>query len=98
VIFVGDPKDGPTVLQPLRELGEPIVDLSGVLPYTEAQRLLDEDYPDGWRFPGFFEEGDELLRASYGDRNYERLLAVKDRVDPNGVFGPLGGIRSGGAA
>jgi hypothetical protein len=179
----------------LRELGAPIVDLSGVLPYTEAQGLLDEDYPDGWRyywksvdldelgdgvldalgdaaaaapshhstidvwfhggamarvpedatafgarpsylvgveanweaaaddeanvawaretvaalrpfsgggaylnFPGLFEEGEDLLRASFGARNYERLLAIKDRVDPEGAFGRLGGIRSGDAA
>jgi hypothetical protein len=38
------------VLQPLRELGEPIADFSGVMPYVEAQKLLDEDYPDGWRY------------------------------------------------
>ena len=38
------------MLQPLRELGDPIVDLSGVLPYVEAQSLLDEDYPKGARY------------------------------------------------
>ena len=27
-----------------------IVDFSGPLPYTEGQKLLDEDYPDGWRY------------------------------------------------
>jgi FAD/FMN-containing dehydrogenase len=44
-------------------------------------------------FPGFFEEGDEQLRASHGGRNFERLQAVKAELDPDGVFGPLGGIR-----
>ena len=194
-MFVGDAQQGRAVLQPLRELAEPIVDLSDVLPYVEAQGLLDEDYPDGWRyywksadleglddvvlaaladaataapshhstidlwfhggamgrvaddatafgarpaylvgveanwedaaddeanvawardtvellrpfssggaylnFPGLFEEGEDLLRASYGERNYERLLAVKERVDPDGLFGLLGGIRSRSAA
>ena len=37
-------------------------------------------------FPGFFEEGDELLRASYGERNYERLVELKRRYDPDGLF------------
>ena len=38
------------MLRPLRELGEPIVDLSEAMPYTDAQTLLDEDYPDGGRY------------------------------------------------
>ncbi len=38
------------VLRPLRELGDPIVDLSDAMPYVEAQQLLDEDYPDGWQY------------------------------------------------
>ena len=28
----------------------PIVDFSGPMPYAEVQKLLDEDYPDGWRY------------------------------------------------
>ncbi|HSC92377.1 MAG TPA: FAD-binding oxidoreductase [Gaiellaceae bacterium] len=182
-VHPGDPAEGASVLQPLRELGRPIVDLSGPMRYTEAQTLLDEDYPDGWRyywksveldelspdvvrrvlahaaaapsdhstvdvwcnggamgrvpadatafgarpavllgyeanfedaaaadenvawvrdsidelrpfstggaylnFPGFFEEGDELLRASFGEANYARLVAVKNALDPANVF------------
>lgn len=194
-LYAGDPADGEGVLAPLRELGEPIVDLTGVLPYTEAQAILDEDYPDGWRyywksvdldelgdgaieaiveaagrapshhstidvwyhggamdrvdpgatafgarprfligveanweeaaedeanvawgratvdavrpfstggtylnFPGFFEEGDDLLRASYGERNYERLVALKTEVDPKGLFAGPGAVGSAQAA
>ncbi|HEU4354047.1 MAG TPA: FAD-binding oxidoreductase [Actinomycetota bacterium] len=44
------PAEGERALRPLRELGEPIVDLSDALPYVEAQRLLDEDYPTGRRY------------------------------------------------
>ena len=182
-VHPGPVSEGEKVLRPLRELGDPIVDLSQAMPYKDAQSLLDEDYPDGgqyyWKslelealvpdvvrrlvehaaaapsdhstidiwwhggamarvpaeatafgarptillgyeanfedpaeaaenvawvrgslaelqpfstggaylnFPGFFEEGDDLLRASFGEANYERLVAVKTQVDPANVF------------
>jgi FAD/FMN-containing dehydrogenase len=188
-MYPGDPRVGETVLAPLRRLGGPIVDLSGALSYTEAQGILDEDYPDGWRyywksadvdelsdavldrlvasaeaapsdhstidvwfnggemgrvdpeatafgrrpaylvgvegnweeadesdgnvdwarraisdlqpfssggaylnFPGNFEEGEELLRASYGERNYARLVAVKNAYDPGNLFRGTGAV------
>jgi FAD/FMN-containing dehydrogenase len=46
----GDPGEGERVLRPLREIAQPIADLSGTMPYTDAQAALDEDYPDGWRY------------------------------------------------
>lgn len=190
-VYAGDPEDGADVLAPLRAFGEPIVDLSGVMPYREVQQILDEDYPDGWfyywksadledcgdevidrlvaradaapshhstidvwfhggalnrvdpeatafgarpgyligveanwedrgdsdaniawaretvadlepfssgggylNFPGLFEEGEEQLRASYGERNYERLVTLKNQVDPTNLFAAAGGIRA----
>ena len=190
-VYAGSVDDGERALEPLRALGEAIVDLSGAMPWVEVQSLLDEDYPDGWRyywksvnldelgegvlealerhaatapshhstidvwyhggaldrvdpgatafgsrpryligveanwepgapddeniawaratiadlerfssgggylnFPGFFEEGEEQLRASYGGRNFERLQAIKNAFDPENVFGPLGGVRA----
>ncbi|HSL63966.1 MAG TPA: FAD-binding oxidoreductase [Gaiellaceae bacterium] len=179
----GTPAEGEAALRPLLELGEPLVDLSATMPYVEAQKVLDEDYPDGlqyyWKsieldeltpdvvrrlldhaaaapsgdstidiwwnggamervapeatafgarprillgyeanfehladaaenvawvrgslaeleplstggaylnFPGFFEEGADLLRASFGEANYERLVEVKTRYDPDNTF------------
>ena len=194
----GEVEDGTATLAPLRELGDPIADLSGPMPYVEAQKTLDEDYPDGWRyywksvdleelggealerlathaaaapsqhstidiwfqggamdrvgadatafgarpsyligveanweagqeaedsaniawaretvadlgrfssggggylnFPGFFEEGEELLRSSYGESNYRRLVSLKNAYDPSNLFGNLlggdGAVRS----
>ena len=41
---------GEELLQPLRNLDDPITDLSGPLPYFELQQLFDADYPDGMRY------------------------------------------------
>ena len=45
-----DPAEGERVVRPLRQISDPIGDLSGAMPYMEAQAILDEDYPDGWRY------------------------------------------------
>jgi hypothetical protein len=49
-MHAGDVEEGERVLQPLRELREPMADFSGSMPYVEAQKLLDEDYPEGGRY------------------------------------------------
>jgi FAD/FMN-containing dehydrogenase len=69
-MYAGDPRQGEVVLAPLRGLGDPIVDLSAVMPYTEAQGFLDEDYPDGWRYYWKSADLDEL-----GDAVLDRLVA-----------------------
>ena len=48
--YAGDAEEGERALRPLRELGTPIIDLSDRMPYADAQRLLDEDYPSGRRY------------------------------------------------
>lgn len=183
-VHPGGGKEGEQALAPLRELGDPLAELSGPMSYLEAQAALDEDYPNGrlyyWKsadldglgddavaalvaaaeaapsnhstidvwyhggamdrvepgatafgarpryligveanwdeadaaeenvawaratadamkrfgsggaylnFPGFFEEGAELLRASYGDENFGRLRTLKERYDPTNLLG-----------
>jgi FAD/FMN-containing dehydrogenase len=49
-VYDGSVEVGEEALASLRTLGDPIVDFSGPMPYTDAQQLLDEDYPDGWRY------------------------------------------------
>jgi FAD/FMN-containing dehydrogenase len=46
-MYAGPPQEGRKILQPLRDFGEPLADFSGVMPYVEAQAILDEDYPAG---------------------------------------------------
>jgi FAD/FMN-containing dehydrogenase len=49
-VHAGSVEEGEEALKSLRELADPIVDFSGPMPYAEIQKLLDEDYPDGWRY------------------------------------------------
>lgn len=44
-MFAGPPSKGEKVLEPMRTFAEPLVDLSGRMPYAEVQRAFDEDYP-----------------------------------------------------
>jgi FAD/FMN-containing dehydrogenase len=66
-----DPVEGERLLRPLRELGEPIADLSATMPYAQAQGILDEDYPDGWRYYWKSVNLPEL-----GDEAIDRLVAL----------------------
>ncbi|MEM9955475.1 MAG: FAD-binding oxidoreductase [Chloroflexota bacterium] len=49
-LYAGDVEAGKKALQPLLDFGEPLLDFSGVMPYTDAQQAFDEDYPDGLRY------------------------------------------------
>ncbi|HSO27833.1 MAG TPA: FAD-binding oxidoreductase, partial [Anaerolineales bacterium] len=44
-LYAGDPQEGERVLAPFRNFREPAIDFSGRMPYTEAQKMFDEDYP-----------------------------------------------------
>ena len=49
-MFAGPSDQGMAALKPLRELGTPLVDFSGTMPYIEAQTVFDADYPAGHRY------------------------------------------------
>ena len=46
-LYVGDPDEGMRVLQPLREIGTPLADISGPLPFVAVQSAFDEFYRRG---------------------------------------------------
>ena len=46
-VYAGPDDEGERVLQPLRELGTPLLDLSGSLPYTTLQASFDFAFPKG---------------------------------------------------
>jgi FAD/FMN-containing dehydrogenase len=44
-VYAGDPEEGMNVLQPLRELGTPLADISQPMPFTAVQSLFDPFFP-----------------------------------------------------
>jgi FAD/FMN-containing dehydrogenase len=48
-VYAGDAGAGERILQPLRDLAEPIVDLSGQINYCDLQKLFDTQTPFGQR-------------------------------------------------
>ena len=68
-MYSGSVEEGERVLKPLRELGDPIADLSEPMPYTDAQKLLDEDYPEGGRY-----YWKSVNVNGLGDEEIERLM------------------------
>ena len=46
-VYAGAPEDGARVMQPLRELATPVLDLTGPLPYAALQASFDPFFPKG---------------------------------------------------
>jgi FAD/FMN-containing dehydrogenase len=65
-----------------------------------SRRFIEEMKPfsDGSRyfnFPGFLEEGEETVRATF-KMKYERLVALKDKYDPTNLFSLNQNVRPSG--
>jgi FAD/FMN-containing dehydrogenase len=66
--WCGPLEEGERVTQPLRQIASPIADASGRMPYVEAQRLFDADYPKGrryyWKSIHLHDLSDEVIRLA----------------------------------
>jgi hypothetical protein len=49
-LYAGPTAAGEAAMRPLRDFGKPLLDYSGVMPYVEAQKMFDADYPNGMRY------------------------------------------------
>lgn len=49
-LYAGDPAEAEPVLAPFAEIGEPLLDLSGVYPYVDLQSSMDALVPAGDRY------------------------------------------------
>jgi FAD/FMN-containing dehydrogenase len=106
-VFAGDPAESGPALAPFAELGEPLLDMGGTMPYVDIQASLDELVPDGGRyyFKAHFaddltDEGIDDLLAMHADRPAPlTLIAVRtlggaiDRVAPEESAYPHRGHR-----
>jgi FAD/FMN-containing dehydrogenase len=60
--YSGDPEEGMKAIQPIRDLGDPVADLAGPMPYVQMQSLLDALWPKGtqaYMKAGYFRELDD---------------------------------------
>lgn len=46
-VYSGDPEEGMKVIEPLREIGTPLVDISGPIPFVGVQAAFDEFFQRG---------------------------------------------------
>jgi FAD/FMN-containing dehydrogenase len=67
-VYAGDPDEGMEVMQPLRELGTPLFDMSGPTPYVGVQTGFDPLFPRGelrayWKSQYLDELSDDAIDA-----------------------------------
>jgi hypothetical protein len=73
--YIGPAEEGERLLQPMRSLATPLADLSATMPFVDAQKFFDEDYPSGGRYYWRSLELDEL-----GDEVIANLLSLIDEA------------------
>ena len=87
--YIGTAEEGERVYRPLRELGAPLLDGSGAIPYLAVQHSFDGEYPVGrryyWKSVYLPELPDEVIQ----------ILAAHGRQRPSALSSldvwPLGG-------
>jgi FAD/FMN-containing dehydrogenase len=84
-VYAGDPAHGSSALEPLAQLGTPLLDVSGTVPYVAVQSALDPAFPDGGRyyFKSHFLDGldddaiDAVLACDAKRPNPESLIVIR---------------------
>jgi FAD/FMN-containing dehydrogenase len=66
-VHAGDAEQGRALVQPLKDLGDPIADLIGVMPYTMMQSLLDALWARG---------AHNYMRSAYVDELSDEAIAA----------------------
>jgi FAD/FMN-containing dehydrogenase len=91
-VYAGPAAEGEQLMQPLRELATPLLDLSGPIPYTAMQAAFDPFFPEGRRYYWKSTYIDEL-----SDEAIDTMVAAA-RARPSGLSGVtfwhLGGAMS----
>lgn len=72
-VYGGNAKDGEAIIQPLRELAEPLVDQTGVMPFLQIQQRLDPMIPESVNCYG--------TSLYFGDLNDTVIDALVEKLD-----------------
>ena len=81
-VHIGPPAEAGPVLAPLQQLGRPLADMTGTMPYVESQSAVDELFPDGARYYWKSHFVDEMT-----DELIDTLVALDaDRPSPESVI------------
>ncbi|GAA0321582.1 FAD-binding oxidoreductase [Bacillus carboniphilus] len=83
-MYAGNPDDGEGIIQPLRELAQPIVDQTGVMPYVALQKKLDVMVPN--QIPVY---GTSLYFGDLNDEIIEAILSKLENAPTPGVLAQL---------
>ena len=83
-VYNGDPDEGMKVVQPLRELGTPLADISGPIPFAGVQTAFDEFFARGdlrsyWKSTYVTEMTDDIadiIVKAAQNRPHERVFTV----------------------
>ncbi|MFC5730910.1 MULTISPECIES: FAD-binding oxidoreductase [Nocardioides] len=83
-VYSGDPEEGMKVIQPLRDIGNPLADISGPLPFVAVQAAFDEFFQRGtlrsyWKSTFVDELTDPILDIIVDkarNRPHERVFVV----------------------
>jgi hypothetical protein len=88
---------GERLLEPVRRLAPPLLDLVMVKSYGAHQATFDATVPHGNGVDVNFldREGNDRVRAAYGEAKYQRLAARKHTWDPANLFRPNQNIAPG---
>ena len=77
-VYAGDAAEGERVLQPLRELATPLLDLSGTMPYATLQGAFDPFFPKGWLY-----YWKSLYLDRLDDEAMSAIIALRRRAAPH---------------
>ncbi|MBA2595139.1 MAG: FAD-binding oxidoreductase [Chloroflexia bacterium] len=95
-VYAGNAAEGERVVQPIREMAAPLLDLSGTMPYATLQGAFDPFFPKGWLY---------YWKSLYLDRLDDKAMNAiigyaADRPSPDALMGlwHLGGGAAGRVA
>jgi FAD/FMN-containing dehydrogenase len=98
--YSGDPDEGAEAIRPIRELGDPVADLVGPMPYTQMQGLLDALYPHGTQAyfkAGYLRELDDHAIQALA-RHHQGATSPADEIHIHHFGGAVARVNDGATA